>query len=52
MAKEPLVQQFQNDINKVIDKYRDQGLNMAESIGVLELVKLDLYNEGGADERN
>jgi hypothetical protein len=41
----PLVQQFQDDLSSVIDNYRDQGLTLSESIGTLELIKLDLWNE-------
>lgn len=41
----PLCQQFQDDVNTAIDKYRDQGLTLAEAIGVLEVAKLDLWLE-------
>jgi hypothetical protein len=45
MSSKPLVQQIQDDINAVIDKYRGEGLTCAEAIDAIELVKLDLYNE-------
>jgi hypothetical protein len=44
MSAKPLLQQFQDDINLVVDKYRDQGLSNGEAIGALEIVKLDLWN--------
>ena len=45
MDGKPLVNQFIEDINSVIDKYRDQGLMVSETIGAIEMVKLDIYNE-------
>jgi hypothetical protein len=44
-----IVQQFQDDITAVVDKYRDQGLSLGESIGAIELVKLDLWREQTED---
>ena len=46
----PLIQLFQDEINKVVDKYRDEGLTLGEAIGALELVKLDLYSETNEEE--
>lgn len=42
---EPLVQTFQNEINAVIDKFKDEGLTVAECIGALELSKLSCWYE-------
>ena len=46
----PLVQHLQDDINAVIDKYRDEGVTVAETIGALEITKLDLFQEQLDDE--
>jgi hypothetical protein len=35
---EPLVGQFAGDIEAIVDKYRDQGLAVAEALGALDLV--------------
>jgi len=45
MSSKPIVQQFYDDVEKVIDKYRDQGITISEIVGSLELSKLDLYKE-------
>ena len=39
----PLSQQFQDEINEVIKKYCDQGITNCEAIGVLEIIKIDLW---------
>ena len=39
----PLVAQFEDDINIVIDKYREQGLTIAEFVGTIETVKIEAY---------
>jgi hypothetical protein len=41
----PIIQQFQDELSSVVDRYRDQGITLGESIGAIELVKLDLWNE-------
>jgi len=46
----PLAQQFVDDISEVVDKYRNEGITISETIGGLEIVKLDLYNEIECDE--
>lgn len=43
MAIQPIIQQFQDDVNLLIDKYRDQGITLGEVIGALELIKLDVW---------
>jgi hypothetical protein len=35
----PLVQLFQDDLQKVVDKYRDEGLTFGEGVGAIEIVK-------------
>lgn len=45
MSSKPLCQCFEEELNAVIDKYRDQGLTYGESFGVLESVKLNLWYE-------
>ncbi len=46
---EPVMHQFQNEVNSVLDKYRDQGLTYGEAVGALENVKLDLWFEQQGD---
>jgi hypothetical protein len=41
----PIAQQFVDDVSKVVDKYRDEGITIAETIGGLELIKIDLWSE-------
>ncbi len=36
---------LQNRIENVIDVHRGSGISIAEIIGVLEMVKLDMYEE-------
>lgn len=52
MGIKPLSQQFVDDVHSVIDKYRGEGLTIAELIGGLEIVKLDSYAEATADEED
>jgi len=40
-----LVDCFQEEIELVIETYRKDGLKLGEAVGVIELVKLDLWNE-------
>lgn len=41
-------QAFADDIQRVVDRYRAEfELTIAAAVGVLELVKLDLYMEQG-----
>jgi len=49
MSTKPLITMFHDDLNAVVDKYRDQGLTIGEGIGVLEIVKLDLWHETRED---
>ena len=42
---EPLVSQFTGDIETVVDKYRDQGLTVAEALGALELVQAKIAKD-------
>lgn len=39
----PLVQQFSDDLHDVVDKYKDSGITLAETIGAIEMVKLDVF---------
>jgi len=41
----PIIQCFQDELNVVINTYRDEGLTLGEAVGALELVKLDLWKE-------
>lgn len=42
---EPLINIFQKEIEGIVDKYKDEGLTYGEAIGVLEIVKLDLWED-------
>jgi len=46
----PLINHFQNDVDRVIDKYRDQGLTLGEAVGALEICKNTLLNEDDDDD--
>lgn len=41
----PIIRQFQDDLNDVLDKYRDQGITVGEAIGAIEMVRLGLFQE-------
>jgi hypothetical protein len=49
MDGQPLIDQFQDDIEVVVDKYRDVGLDFGSIIGTLEMCKLDLWSEAHSD---
>lgn len=49
MATKPISQCLQDEVNSVIDKYRDEGITISETVGVLEIIKMDLYNEQAED---
>jgi len=50
MDGEPLISQFQNEIDAVIEKYNDSGLTLGETVGVLELCKLGVVKNSEEDE--
>ena len=52
MASKPLVQQLQDEVNLAIDKFRGTGLTMADTIGALEIIKIDLYVEKVKEDEN
>lgn len=43
MSTKPISQQLQDEINQVIKNHTYGELTFAEAIGVLEIVKLDLW---------
>ena len=45
MSLKPLSDLFMEDVERVVDKYRDEGVTYTEVIGVLEVIKIDLYKE-------
>ena len=45
MSLKPLADLFMEDVERVVDKYRDEGITYAEVIGVIELIKIDLYKD-------
>lgn len=44
MSVKPLSQSFTDDVDAVVDKYRDQGITVSEVVGALELVKIGIIN--------
>jgi hypothetical protein len=49
--EEPIVNKMINDITEVIDGYRvSYAISYAELIGVLSILKMDIYKEMGEDE--
>ena len=50
MSSKPVVQCLQDDINELIDKYRDSGITLSETIGCIELIKHDIINNTTEDE--
>ena len=50
MAHPPLILCFSEDVDKVIDKYRDQGLTVGEACGSLFMIATKLTIEGMANE--
>lgn len=41
----PLLDYFQDELVAIIDKYREEGMTLAEVVGTLETVKLNLWSE-------
>ena len=52
MPNKPLIQQFTDEINLVIDKYRDSGITIGEIIGAFEIAQLELLAEFHAANRD
>jgi len=50
MSSAPIVELFTRDIDSVVDKYREEGITVAEVVGALELVKLSIVQEADADD--
>lgn len=51
MAEAPLVDQFQCDIDAVVDKYREQGISIAETVGALTVTVHNLIEESTDDKK-
>jgi len=50
MTEPEQIQALQDDLNRVIDRYRAEfNLTLASAIGTLEIVKLDLYQQETKD---
>lgn len=50
MTEPEQIQALQDDLNRVIDRYRAEfNLTIASAIGTLEIVKLDLYQQETKD---
>jgi len=44
MVVKPLVQCLQDDVEVVLRRYYDQGVSLAEVIGVLSIVQMNVYS--------
>lgn len=42
----PLVHQFTEALEKVVDQFRDQGLTISEAVGAPELLKAEIIKDG------
>lgn len=40
-----IAMQFQEDLDAVVDKYRDQGLTLGEAVGTMVIVALNLWGD-------
>lgn len=45
MDGKPIGQHFSDEINAVVDKFRDQGITVGEVLGALEVLKWELIAE-------
>ncbi len=45
MSQKPIIQHLVDDVNNVIDKYRDEGITVGEVVGVFQLAILDIWAE-------
>jgi hypothetical protein len=43
MSSKPMVQQLQDDLNAVIKDFKYGEITFCEAIGVLEIIKMDLW---------
>jgi len=50
MDGKPIIQQFQDDLQNVVAKYMDSGLELGSAIGTIEIVKLSLLPQDDDDE--
>lgn len=49
MDGKPLIDQFQDDLEAVIQKYMDSGLDLGSAVGTIEICKLDLLENQKED---
>ena len=45
LSSQPLVDKFSEDMMAVVERYYDQGLTVAEAVGAIEMVKLEVFME-------
>ena len=45
-----ICQNFVEELSALVDKYRDEGLSVAEVIGALECEKMEIYLDARSDE--
>lgn len=48
----PIATQFTEALQATLDRFRSNGLTIAEAVGGIELVKLDLYSEVSANKED
>lgn len=46
---EPLVSVFANELQAVVNKFRDEGLTVGEALGAIEILKLELWQDQRED---
>lgn len=46
----PMAMRFQEALDTVLDRFRDEGITLGEAIGTLEVVKLNLWRESAFRE--
>ena len=49
MDGEPLIGQFADEIEKVVNRFRDQGLTVGEALGALDLVHAKIIKDALED---
>lgn len=50
MSSKPIIQQFQDEVESVLEKYDDTGLTTGEAVGALMMVVMDLRDNQKEEE--
>ena len=51
MAEAPIAQKFADELNELLEKFKDSGLSNAEAIGVLSIYHFNLMSQVREDAR-